>query len=92
MGTRSRDIRDFKIRRLRTTDYGWTHVFLSMEPGPSTQQVTRKNDVKIADYRQRTTNKGRSKLKRNLVKLALFLYFVYKVCLLVRFKMRWFTL
>ena len=52
-----------------------------MEPGPSTQQVARKYDGKIADYRQRTTNKGRSELQRNSVELALFLYFVYKVCL-----------
>ena len=55
-------IRDFKIRRLRTTDYGWTQGFLAMEDWAEYTTVVRKYEVKIAEYRHRTTNKARSKL------------------------------
>ena len=52
------DIRDFKIRRLRTTDYGWTQGFLTMEDWAEYTTLARKYEVKIADYRHRTTNKA----------------------------------
>ena len=44
------DNMDFKIRRLRTTDYGWTWISSICSTGSSTCVVARKIKVKIGCY------------------------------------------
>ena len=62
--------KDFKIRRLRTTGYGWTRVFGAWATGPGTQQMALKYKVKIEDYRQQTTNKERRQTPHYKVRLV----------------------
>ena len=52
--------------------------FVAWATGPSTQQMVLKYEVKIADYRQQTTNKD--------IKFALFSYLVHINCHLKKFE------
>ena len=84
-----------QLGTLRYGDYGLRttvgrKIFLLWSTGPSTQRVARKYEVKIADYRQRTTNKARSKLQEKLA--SLFIYILRPECLFEKVEMPMFSL
>ena len=83
------------VKIIRYGDYGLRttvgrKIFLLWSTGPSTQRVARKYEVKIADYRQRTTNKARSKLQEKLA--SLFIYILRPECLFEKVEMPMFSL